>query len=68
MDYPFRADLGLGEVDGHSGYRVARNIKSSRVFLDNLSVLSSTDQVKQATNTATSVRSLITWSFLCIQS
>ena len=58
MDYILRADLGLREFDGRSGSRVARNTKPSRVILDYLSILSFTDQVKQATNTATSVRAL----------
>ena len=55
MDCILRADLGLGEFDGRSGSRVARNTKPSRVFRDNLSIFSFTDQVKQVTNTATSV-------------
>ena len=58
MDYILRANLGLGELDGSSGIRVARTPKPSRLFLDNLSVLSFTVQVKQVTNTMTSVRAL----------
>ena len=58
MDYILMTDLGLGEFDGPSESGVARNTKPSRVFLDNLSILSFTDQVKQVTNTDTSVRAL----------
>jgi hypothetical protein len=58
MDYILRADLRLGEFDGCSESRVARNNKTKRVFLDYLSILSFTGQVKQARNTATSVHAL----------